>query len=163
MIFLNAYTILKSYFINQFGVNLDLIMSIILPIGTMTVIVGLFVKNMISSKLNGVKNKINNIYSETSKIKLLVKLNDIDMLNDYDFVSLIPTPITNRFLAGEITKKEIFRELGYYNATIKNIEKNIKTKNEKNKKYFLYVVLNKCNNKKDLDMFYENLVKLNRK
>ncbi|WP_174481048.1 hypothetical protein [Spiroplasma endosymbiont of Danaus chrysippus] len=42
ILFQNGYTLLKSIFAQKFNVNLDLILSIILPIGTITIFITLY-------------------------------------------------------------------------------------------------------------------------
>jgi len=61
LLFQNGYTLFKSIFLSQFGVDLDLIFSIIIPIGTITVILGVYIKNMLSSKVTAVKKNIKKI------------------------------------------------------------------------------------------------------
>jgi hypothetical protein len=91
MIFQNTYTIVKSYFTNNFGVNLDIIMQIILPIGTVTVIIGLFIKNLMSSKINGTKKTIASIGDTIAKIQTFIALNGKKALQSFEFVQILPS------------------------------------------------------------------------
>ncbi|MDR1850581.1 MAG: hypothetical protein LBQ45_00415 [Mycoplasmataceae bacterium] len=156
MIFQNTYTIVKSYFMNGFGVNLDIIMQIIIPIGTVTVIIGLFIKNMMSSKLNATKNKIKNIGDSVNKIRMFVTLQGTKAFDDYDFLNLLPSFLKEKIIDGQVDKKALLNSLIEYEKISRFIEDNYKKK-DMDKKYLLYVMNNVCKSKDDLDIFYTNL------
>jgi hypothetical protein len=51
LIFQNVYTIARVYFINNYAVNLDQFVSVILPITSTTIVIVLFIKKIIDTKL----------------------------------------------------------------------------------------------------------------
>jgi hypothetical protein len=99
MIFQNTYILTKAYFINSFGVNLDIIMQIIMPIGTVTVIIALFIKNLMSSKISKIKTKILNIGNSIDQIRLFIIVNEKQSFSDYEFVSILPNMIKKYILS----------------------------------------------------------------
>jgi hypothetical protein len=141
---------------NGFGVNLDIIMQIIIPIGTVTVIIGLFIKNMMSSKLNATKNKIKNIGDSVNKIRMFVTLQGTKAFDDYDFLNLLPSFLKEKIIDGQVDKKALLNSLIEYEKISRFIEDNYKKK-DMDKKYLLYVMNNVCKSKDDLDIFYTNL------
>jgi len=173
MLFQNLYTITKAYFINSFGVNLDLIMSIILPIGTITVIIGLFIKNLMSSKISQIKKSILSSEDNVEKIRMFVSLHGEKAFEDYDFVQLIPSNVKQIITSQENNKKVLMDALLQYEEVVSYIH-NIHTKtNSKlkktlhikkltdlDKKYLIYVSTNLCKNSQQLESFFADVKKL---
>ncbi len=91
ILFQNGYTLLKSVFIQKFNVNLDLILSIILPIGTITIFITLLIKNMLSSQVTTVKTAIKTIGAKASDFQIFYYAQKEKALEDYTFVSQLPT------------------------------------------------------------------------
>ncbi|MDR3249898.1 MAG: hypothetical protein LBS95_02375 [Mycoplasmataceae bacterium] len=162
MIFQNAYTILKSYFINGFGVNLDLIMQIIIPIGTVTVIIGLFIKNMLSNKISQVKKKILSIDENILKIRTFYKLKGLDAFDDFDFIMTLPDSMRRRIDTEKLNKISLNDEMQQFIQLTNEIEI-MYAKQDLNKKYLLYVAFNKCKNRNEISILRENLIKINQK
>jgi len=156
MIFQNLYIVVKSYFINGFGVNLDLIMSIILPIGTVTVIIGLFIKNLMSSKISSIKKAILASEDNVEKIRMFVSLQGQKAFEDYDFIQLLPSTVKKDIVADKIEKESLIDDLLEYEKVISFIETNFK-KNNLDKKYLIYVATNLCNSKEELDAYFNDL------
>jgi hypothetical protein len=65
-------------------------MSIILPIGTVTVIVGLFIKNLLSSKVTGVVKKIKQMHSQVENVRFMVHVKGKEVFNDFAFIEQLP-------------------------------------------------------------------------
>jgi hypothetical protein len=159
MIYQTTYTLLRSYFINEFGVNLDIIMQIVLPVGTVTCIVGLFIKNLMSSKMTNVKKQIMGITTVVEQLRVFIILKGTSAFNDYDFVSLIPTFIKNEINNSKIIDNDrMLEQFKKYDSLINLIEKNIKK--IMNKKYLMYVATYICKNEIELDIFKTNIEKI---
>jgi len=173
MLFQNLYTITKAYFINSFGVNLDLIMSIILPIGTITVIIGLFIKNLMSSKVSQIKKNILSSEDNVGQIRMFVSLQGTKAFEDYDFMQLIPSGVKQMITSQENNKTVLMDTLLKYDETVKYIENlHVETNNklkklahinkmsDLDKKYLIYVSTNLCKNLDQLDSFFTDVKKL---
>jgi hypothetical protein len=134
LIFQNAYSILKIIFASNFGVNLDLIFQIILPIGTITVIVSLFIKNLLSSKVNDVFKAIKNIHGVIDSLMVFYYSKKEVAFDDYNFVSSLPSLIKTQILNNQISTKEASALIEKFDTTIKLIDQTY-SKDEKQKKY----------------------------
>jgi uncharacterized paraquat-inducible protein A len=137
MIFQNAYTILKTIFIKEFGVNLDLIFSIVLPIGTITVIIGLFIKNLLSSKVSATLKAIRNINVTVNNFDVFFHAAKMAALDDYNFVTILPpmikTPLTN----GTIDKNQAFVLMQQLDEAIDFVKHHINPKKAHDLNYLL--------------------------
>jgi hypothetical protein len=140
-------------------VNLDLIFSIILPIGTITVIVGLFIKNMLSSKVNSVLNDIKHIDAMIATFRTFAYTNGIDALDDFNFVAILPpmikTPLTN----GKITKADAGELMRQLDDAVKFIEVHYATR-VKEKQFMLYTLLNNVTSVEQIQELESNMLKL---
>jgi hypothetical protein len=159
MLFQNFYTIVKGLFINEYGVNLDLIVSIILPIGTITLIIGLFIKNMMDSKVNYVRKSINSMPKIISTFRVFFNSQGIDSLNDYSFVSILPPLIKSELRRGKENKQKTFELLTKLNESAKYIEEKYSGK-EKQKNYLLYVLFNTTSAEAEIDEIMFNIHKI---
>lgn len=150
MLFNNAYLLLKGVLINNFGVNLDLLMALILPIGTITLIVGIFIKNLLSSKITSINKKIKTIDETYNTLNTFVILNKNNALADFNFVSILP----KYFFKNLNDKKTVFVNIKTHLDLCKEI---YDTKlNIKNKHYFIYLVLFECNDEDKFNEFKYN-------
>jgi hypothetical protein len=159
MIFQNTYILLKAYFINGFGVNLDIIMQIIMPIGTVTVIIALFIKNLMNSKITKIKQQILSIGDNIDKIRMFIIANGKKSFSDYQFITILPNVIKKYLLVEKIDSEALITELNNFEQIIKYIEKNF-NKKDIDMKYLVYIATYICNTKQELDIFYNNLQKL---
>jgi hypothetical protein len=159
MIFQNCYTIIKGFFINEYGVNLDLIISIIFPIGTITLIIGLFIKKMMDSKVNFVRKAIKTIPNTISTFRMFFNSQGINSLNDYDFVSILPPLIKGELRKGQENKQKTFELLTKLNESAKYIEDKYSGK-EKQKNYLLYVIFNTTSAEEEVDEIMSNIHKI---
>ncbi|MDR3163633.1 MAG: hypothetical protein LBT77_00980 [Mycoplasmataceae bacterium] len=163
MIFQNAYTILKTIFIKEFGVNLDLIFSIVLPIGTITVIIGLFIKNLLSSKVSATLKAIRNINVTVNNFDVFFHAAKMAALDDYNFVTILPpmikTPLTN----GTIDKNQAFVLMQQLDEAIDFVKHHINPKKAHDLNYLLWVLFNQINDIDEITEIKTNLLKLHSK
>jgi hypothetical protein len=137
MFYQNIYTIIKSTFIKYYSVNLDTVFSIILPIGTATVVVGLFIKNMLSSSVNALLKEIKGIDDEIGNFNLFYYEQGANALNDYSFVKILPPIIKSKMSSKKFNVKEandllikITQAIDFINTNSQNITVN-------DRKYYL--------------------------
>ena len=157
MLFQNLYTMLKSIFLSKLGVNLDLIFQIILPIGTITLIVGLFIKNLLNSKVNCVLNSIKTIDGKIASFRAFFYTNEKKSLDDYNFVSLLPPLIKQPLIKGTVNNEQANKLTNELDETIDFI--NDKYKN-KQRQYMLYVLFNQISSLDEIQEIKINTNKL---
>jgi hypothetical protein len=75
---------------HYFSVDIDLIVSIIFPIGTTAVIITLFIKNIYSSKVSVVSAKLKQMILEATRLDNYYEVKGEASLDDYKFVSELP-------------------------------------------------------------------------
>jgi hypothetical protein len=156
MLFQNSYTIVKGVFINNFGVNLDLVISIILPIGTITLIIGLFIKNMMDSKVSSVKKGIKSMPATVSSFRVFFYTQKEESLDDYSFVSTLPPLVKNGLTSGSLNKKQAYVILTKLNQSIIFVEQAY-AKDPKQKNYLLYVLFNLVSSTEEIDEILFNI------
>jgi hypothetical protein len=159
MIFQNIYTIIKAIFLSKWGVNLDLIFSIILPIGTITVIVGIFIKNMLNSKVNSVLNAIKGIGGTIATFRTFAYTNGINALDDFNFVAILPPMIKIPLTTGKINKEQAGNLMKELDDGAKFIEAHY-VDNPKEKQYMLYTLLNNITSVEQINELKNNTLKL---
>jgi hypothetical protein len=159
MIFQNCYTLIKGFFINEYGVNLDLIISIIFPIGTITLIIGLFIKKMMDSKVNSVRKAIKTIPNTISTFRVFFNSQGINSLDDYSFVAILPPLIKGELRKGKDNKQKTFDLLTKLNDSAKYIEDKY-SKKEKQKNYLLYVLFTTTSAEAEVDEIMSNIHKI---
>lgn len=162
MIYQNIYTLVKAVFLSRWGVNLDLIFSIILPIGTITVIVGLFIKNLLNSKISNVMRDVKNINSVINTFRTFYYTNRENALKDFDFIAILPPMIKNPLTKGDITTQQTVELINELDDTTKFIEDHY-AKNVKEKQFMLYTLFNNVTNKEQINEMKENILKLQAK
>ena len=148
---------LKSIFLSKLGVNLDLIFQIILPIGTITLIVGLFIKNLLNSKVNCVLNSIKTIDGKIASFRAFFYTNEKKSLDDYNFVSLLPPLIKQPLIKGTVNNEQANKLMNELDETIDFI--NDKYKN-KQRQYMLYVLFNQISSLDEIQEIKINTNKL---
>jgi hypothetical protein len=142
MLFQTVYTIVKAVFLSKWGVNLDLVFQIILPIGTITVIVGLFIKNMLSSKVTAVTNGIKGIGGVISTFRTFYYTNKADSLDDFNFVNILPPMIKGPLTAHSITKVQAEQLMQALDDAVKFVETHYAKAKVMEKNYMLYTLFN---------------------
>jgi hypothetical protein len=138
---------------------LDLIFSIILPIGTITVIVGVFIKNMLSSKVNAVLNSIKGVEGTIATFRTFAYTNGYDALEDFNFVSILPPMIKGPLTLGKISKKEAQALMLQLDDAIKFIEQHY-TKQPKERQFMLFNLLNNVTSVEQIQELQDNIIKL---
>jgi hypothetical protein len=159
MIFQTVYTVVKAIFLSEWGVNLDLIFSIILPIGTITVIVGLFIKNMLTSKVNSVLTAIKGIGGNIATLRTFYYANGMDSIDDFNFVAILPPMIKTPLGTGKITKQQANDLMIQLNDTLKFVEEHYASK-PKELNFMLYNVMNNITTIEQISEFKDNVLKL---
>jgi hypothetical protein len=150
---------LKAIFLTKLGVNLDLIFQIILPIGTITVIVGLFIKNMLDSKVNAVLKSIKTICGNVTSFRVFFYTQQVDALNDYTFVSVLPPMIKNPLTAGTINKQQAYVLMQKLDEGIKFVEEHY-AKDTKQKNYLIYTLFNNITHIEEIDEIKNNTLRV---
>jgi hypothetical protein len=148
---------LKSIFLSKLGVNLDLIFQIILPVGTITLIVGLFIRNLLNSKVNNVLNAIKAIDSRIASFRAFFYTNEQNSLNDYNFVSQLPPLIKNPLTNGSITRQQATNLMNKLDETTDFINERYK---KKQRQYMLYVLFNQVSSLDEIKEIKTNTIKL---
>jgi hypothetical protein len=159
MIFQTTYTILKSVFISKWGVNLDLIFQIILPIGTITIIIGLFIKNMLSSKVNSINKAIKSVEGNIKTFRTFYYVNGIDAINDFNFVEILPPMIKNRLTDTKVSKTQINELMQRLDTSIKFIEQHYSF-DQKEKQFALYTIFTNTIKEEQLKEIENNALKI---
>jgi hypothetical protein len=159
LLFQNLYTLLKAIFLTKLGVNLDLIFQIILPIGTITVIVGLFIKNMLDSKVNAVLKAIKTICSNVTSFRVFFYTQQVEALDDYTFVSVLPPMIKNPLTAGTINKQEAYELMKKLDEGIKFVEEHY-AHDTPQKNYILYTLFNNITHYEEIEEIKTNTLKI---
>jgi len=148
-------------------------MSIILPIGTITVIIGLFIKNLMSSKISQVKKNILSSEDNVEKIKTFVSLQGEKAFEDYDFIQLMPASVRRTITSDENNKKALMKILSECEEVINYIDNihtesknklkkiaHIKKMTNLDKKYLIYIATTVCKNAEQLDSFFDDVKKM---
>jgi hypothetical protein len=159
MIFQNTYTLVKSIFMLDLGVNLDLIFSIILPIGTITVIIGLFIKNMMSSKVSGVTSAIKSIGGNVASFRVFFYTQGQDSLNDYNFVEMLPPMIKVPLTSNKIKKDQAYQLMNQLDQMAQFIETTY-ADDDKQRNYMLYILFNNVTCIEELNEIKDNISKV---
>jgi hypothetical protein len=158
MFFQNTYTLVKSIFMLDLGVNLDLIFSIILPIGTITVIIGLFIKNMMSSKVSGVTSAIKSIGANVASFRVFFYTQGQDSLNDYSFVEILPPMIKVPLTGNKIKKDQAYQLMTQLDQMAQFIETTF-ADDDKQRNYMLYILFNNVKSIDELNEIKSNIAK----
>lgn len=153
----NSYTIAKSYFATQFDVDIDIIVSIIIPIGTITVIVAIFIRNMMAAKVTAVKT----IMVRVMAFKIYVHSQDDKVFSDYSFMRDMPIIIKERFLSKTINNKQGLELLGIIDETVEFFRLNIKKPDELN--YMLFHLFNDVHEIAEIEEMRHNILKVKSK
>ncbi|AOX44086.1 hypothetical protein S100390_v1c07500 [Spiroplasma sp. NBRC 100390] len=158
----NGYTLIKAIFSTKFGVDLDLILSIIIPIGTITVIIAVFIKNMLSTKVTGVRNAIKTIGAKVSAFRIFYYTEKEKALEDYAFVTQLPTLVKGPLSTNSIDTKKAYQLMTIIDETAVFMEQHFATK-EKEKNYMLYHLFNEITDVAEIEEIKANVLKVEAK
>ncbi|GHU48611.1 hypothetical protein FACS1894218_6000 [Bacilli bacterium] len=103
---------------------------------------GLFIKNMLSSKVTAVKNAIKGIGGVIITFRTFFYTNKIDSLNDFNFVNILPPMIKKPLTLGSITKQQAVVLMEQLDETTKFVETHCAKTKGMEKNYLLYTLFN---------------------
>ncbi|WP_342258056.1 hypothetical protein [Spiroplasma endosymbiont of Nomada ruficornis] len=158
ILFQNGYTLLKSIFAQKFNVNLDLILSIILSIGTITIFITLLIKNMLNSQVTAVKNAIKTIAAKISAFQIFYYTQKEKSLEDYMFVSQLPTLVRIPLQNNSINTKQAVTLMATIDETIIFLKKNFHKPKELN--YMLFHLFNRITDIEEIEEIKNNILKI---
>lgn len=161
ILFQNGYTLLKAVFAQKFNVNLDLILSIILPIGTITIFITLLIKNMLSSQVTAVKTAIKTINAKISAFQIFYYTQKEKALEDYTFVSQLPTLVRIPLQNNSIDTKQAFLLMATIDETIIFFKTHFHKPKELN--YMLFHLFNRITDIKEIEEIKSNILKVEQK
>lgn len=161
ILFQNGYTLLKSVFAQKFNVNLDLILSIILPIGTITIFITLLIKNMLNSQVTAVKTAIKTIGAKTSAFQIFYYTQKEKALEDYTFVSQLPTLVRVLLQNNSINTKQALSLITTIDETIIFFKNHFHKPKELN--YMLFHLLNRITDNAEIEEIKRNILKIEEK
>lgn len=161
ILFQNGYTLLKSIFAQKFNVNLDLILSIILPIGTITIFITLLIKNMLSSQVTAVKTAIKTISAKISAFQIFYYTQKEKSLEDYTFVSQLPTFVRVPLQNNSIDTKQALLLMTTIDEAIIFFKDHFHKPKELN--YMLFHLFNIITDIKEIEEIKSNILKIEQK
>lgn len=154
----NGFNILKVVFANQFGVNLDLILSILFPIGTITVMITLLIRNMLSTQVSAIMKAIKTIAARVSSYRIFFYSQKEKSLEDYTFVSQLPILIKKPFEKNAITAHEAFKLMWTIDDAAKFFEQHFNKPKEQ--RYMLYHLFNEVTDVAEIEEIKRNRLKI---
>lgn len=161
LIIQNSYTLAKSFFASRFGVNIDLLIQIIIPIGTITVIVAVFIRNLLNSSVNAIKTAVRTINKRVNDFRTFLYSQKDKCLQDFVFHQQLPVIVIGSIKNDSITNAELYQELQLIDETIIFFKQHIKKPEQLN--YLLYYLFNEINKKDQIAEIKENIIKLDKK
>ena len=156
--FQNGFNLLKGFFIQNYNVNLDLILSILFPIGTITVIITLLIRNMLKTKVADVLQAIKTIDTKVSAFRIFYYTNGKKSLQDYTFVTQLPIIIKSKLIKNASNFDQGYELMTVVNDAAIFIEQNF-TK-EKERKYHLYRLFNEIIDLEEIQQIKNNVLKV---
>ena len=154
----NGYNILKTLFANQFGVDLDLILTILFPVGTITIFLVILIRNLLNTNITQVKKAIKNINTRIDSFRIFFYSQKEKSLEDFTFVEALPILIRTPLKKNLISAQEAYALMIKINEAALFIEKNFEKKNERN--YMLYHLFNEITDIAEIDDIKTNVLKV---
>lgn len=154
----NGFNILKVVFANEFGVNLDLILSVLFPIGTITVMLTILIRNMLNTQVSAIMKAIKTIYARVTSYRIFYYSQKQKSLEDYTFVTQLPTLIKGPFAKNAINTTQAYKLMTQIDEATTFIEQHYKK--EKEKKYMLYHLFNEVTDVAEIAEIKSNKLKL---
>lgn len=161
ILFQNSFTLLKTVFAQEFNVNLDLILAIILPIGTITIIITLLIKNMLASQVTAVKNAIKTIDIKINAFQIFYYTQKEKALEDYTFINQLPILVRIPLQNNSINTKQALLLMTTINETIIFFKTHFQKQKELN--YMLFHLFNEITDIKEIDEIKSNILKIEEK
>lgn len=156
----NGYNVLKTLFFNQFGVDLDLILNILFPVGTITVVLVILIRNLLNTNITQVKKAIKNINVRINSFRIFFYSQKAKSLEDFAFVEQLPTLIRNPLRKNLISSVEAYDLMIQINDATIFIENNFSKINERN--YMLYHLFNRVTDVTEIEDIKTNVLKVQR-
>lgn len=154
----NSYSILKVVFANEFNVNLDLILSVLFPIGTITVMITLLIRNMLSTQVSAVTKAIKTIALRVTSYRIFFYSQKEKSLEDYTFVTQLPVLIKGPLEKNAITAHEAFKLMGVVDEAAKFFEQHF-TK-PKEQRYMLFHLFNEITSTDEIEELRNTRIKV---
>lgn len=154
----NGYNVVKTLFANQFGVDLDLILTILFPIGTITIVLAVLIRNLLNANITQVKKAIKNISTRINSFRIFFYSQKEKSLEDFAFVEELPILIRNPLKTNLISAKEAYDLMVKINEATLFIEKNFEKESERN--YMLYHLFNEITDVAEIVDIKTNVLKV---
>lgn len=155
---INIYNLFKALFLSKFGVNIDLIVQIVFPIGTITVVVTLFIRNFLSSKVNNIKKAVKEIGKRASRFQSFYHSQGNSSLSDYAFFNELPNFVKTIVGGKKVDDELVEGSLRLTDEMIDFLKHNIKRKDDLN--YTLFYFFNELKDIHDVDILKKNIQKV---
>lgn len=154
----NGYNIVKALFSSQFGVDLDLILAILFPIGTITVVLAILIRNLLNTNITQVKKAIKNVTTRINSFRIFFYSQKEKSLEDFSFVEELPLLIRVPLKSDLISAKEAYNLMVKVNEASIFIEKNFSKEGERN--YMLYHLFNEITEVAEIEDIKTNVLKI---
>ncbi|MBE4703817.1 hypothetical protein [Spiroplasma platyhelix] len=154
----NTFNILKVVFANEFGVNLDLILSVLFPIGTITVMLTILIRNMLNTQVSAIMKAIKTINARVTAYRIFYYSQKQKGLEDYTFVTQLPTLIKVPFAKNAINTSQAYKLMTEIDEATTFFEQHYEK--EKEKKYMLYHLFNIITDVAEIEEIKRNKLKL---
>lgn len=153
----NGFAFVRTFFISEFGVDLNLILSILFPIGTITVMITLLIRNMLNTKVSAIKKAIKTINAKVSAFRIFYYTQKETSLEDYTFVSQLPPLVRIPLENNNVTIKEAYQLMTLINDAAKFFELHFPKEKERN--YMLFHLFNEITQVEEIKEIEENVLK----
>ena len=154
----NGYNLLKAVLLSTIDINLDVVFSVIIPIGLITVILGFYIKSAFDSQITQVKKAIKNIDGQVTTFRTFYNANPTTCIDDYNFVNSLPAFLKKVLNHKDMNKKILQENFELINKSIDFFNTNYDPKSQ-TRKVNLYAIFNVVKNTKQLQALYNNGVK----
>ena len=154
----NGYNLLKAVLLSTIDVNLDVVFSVIIPIGLITVILGVYIKSAFDSQITQVRKAIKAIDGQVSTFQTFDYANPETCIRDYQFVNSLPAFLKAILNNKAMDKENLQKTFELVNKTIELFNTNYDKKSQ-TRKVNLYALFNMMSNVKQVQALYDNGVK----
>ena len=148
----------KNVYLLYIGVNIDLLLQIIFPIGTITIIIALYIKNIFSSKMTSILGEIKNIFNRVNHLRSFFYSQHNDSFNDYQFLKDSPLLLNKSFVNKTIDNVKAGELMTKIDELIIFLENNIHDEN--NRRYFTFQLLSAIKNEQEFELFEKDVRKI---
>lgn len=154
----NSFSFLKVIFANEFGVNLDLILSVLFPIGTITVMITILIRNMMNTQVSAVMTAIKTINARVTAYRIFYYSQKEKSLEDYTFVTQLPVLVKGPFATNSITTNDAYKLMTEIDEATTFFEQHFEK--EKERRYMLYHLFNEVTNVAEIEEIKRNRLKI---